>query len=110
MFVRDNGTTIETLGRFVNITNDFTRANYLAGGNVQKRKLQVNASGYIKGYVDVEIMCEAFPYNDGAFHWMPLALPDVDNPMVKFHPQLCTFYKKGLAPFMIIPEPGLPIT
>lgn len=109
LFVRDNGTSVETTGRPVNIIKDFTRDNYLSGGAVQKRKLQINSSGYVKGYLDPELVCEAFPYSDGGFYCMPLALPDADNPMIKMHPQLCTFYKKNTAPFQVIPEPGLPI-
>lgn len=36
-------------------------------------------------------------------------LSDSDNPMIKDHPQMTRFWKKDLAPFAAIPEPGLPI-
>lgn len=108
-FVRDDGTTIEHEGRPANIINDFNRSNYLSGGLVQKRKLQISVSGYIKGYLDPEIVNESFPYNDVAFKNMRLALPDSDNPMIKDHPQITRFWKKDLATFESIPDAGLPI-
>jgi hypothetical protein len=109
LFVRADGTTVETLGRPTNVLNDFNRANYLSGGQVQVRKLQIAVSGYIKGFLDWELLNESFPHNDGGFNLMPLALPDVDNPMIHDHPQFTRFYKKDAAPYIAIPEAGLPI-
>lgn len=107
-FVRHNGTTIEHNGRPANILNDFNRSNYLSGGLVQKRKIQISVSGYIKGYLDPEIANESFPHNDVAYKNMRLALPDSDNPMIKDHPQITRFWKKDLATFESIPDSGLP--
>lgn len=108
MFVRADGTTIETLGRPQNILSNFNRSNYLSGGNVQIRKLEIAVSGYIKGYIDWELVNESFPTSDSGFAYMPLALPDLDNPMMHDHQQLTRFWKKDAAPFHIVPETGLP--
>jgi hypothetical protein len=109
-FIRENGTTVETNGRPANILNNFNRANYLSGGQVQVRKLEIGVIGYIKGFLDWEIVNESFPHNDGGFNMMPLALPDLDNPMLHDHPQLTRMWKKDAAPFIVVPESGLPIT
>lgn len=37
----------------------------LGGGQVQVRKLQIAVSGYIKGFLDWELLNESFPHNDG---------------------------------------------
>ena len=109
-FTRENGTKVETNGRAANILNNFNRSNYLSGGQVQVRKLEIGVIGYIKGFLDWEIVNESFPHDDGGFNMMPLALPDLDNPMLHDHPQLTRMWKKDAAPFMVVPEPGLPIT
>lgn len=107
-FVRHDGTTIEMAARPANILNDFNRSNYLSGGLVQKRKLQISVPSYIKGYLDPEIVNESFPYNDSSFNMIRLALPDADNPMIHDHPQLTRFWKKDLVPFMALTESDLP--
>jgi hypothetical protein len=107
-YCRDNGTTVQTDGFSILITPAFSRSTYLDGSNVRIRPIEIQSTGYIKGFLDPRMISEALPSNDGAFFQKRISYPDADNPLIKDHYLFCSAYKKDAPMIGFTPDAGLP--
>lgn len=106
-YCRDNGTTVELLGFSTAISPSFTRASQVDGTEFRIRPIEVQSTGYVKGYLDPRIIAEIGAVNEPSLWYKRFKYPDADNPLVRDHYLYSSAWKKDTPMPGMIPDPGI---